>query len=144
MSPTASTPTQIVRAKVQNYSSARGGFAVAPGFDLKIFIAPKLTDVHFKPGDEINLEVDATAAEPRAIKVLGCEPTDFVVATVKRFNGEKDYGFLTLPNKRDVFVHAKTLRRHNIEARALTPGTRIEVAYANTQRGFHATALRLV
>lgn len=144
MSPTTPTPTKTVRAKVQNYSSARGGFAVAPGFDLKIYIAPRLTSVHLKQGDLIDIEVDISGDEPRARKIFGCEPTDFVAATVKRFDGARDYGFLTLPNKQDVFVHAKTLRRHNIEATALTPGKRIEVAYATTPRGFHATALRLV
>lgn len=144
MSPTASNKTQIVRAEVHTFSSERGGLAVASSFDQKIYIAPKLTSVHFKRGDVIELEVDASQDKPRAVRILGCEPTTFVTATVKHYDGQKDFGFVTLPNKRNVFVHAKTLRRHNIEARALQPGAAIEVAYANTPRGYHATALRLV
>ena len=91
------------------------------------------------------IEVDDTTATPsvrrRPRSPLGYdrprhEPLadvgEFVVATVKWFNPNKGYGFITVnDDSRDVFVHMQTLRRCGISALDRGQEVRVRIGYSD-------------
>jgi CspA family cold shock protein len=67
----------------------------------------------------------------------------FVGATVKWFNPDKGYGFVSQSdNARDVFIHMVTLRRSGVAN--LEAGQTVEVRIAEGPKGPQATEIRLV
>ncbi|HTI85415.1 MAG TPA: cold-shock protein [Alphaproteobacteria bacterium] len=67
----------------------------------------------------------------------------FVGATVKWFNPDKGYGFVSQSdNARDVFIHMVTLRRSGVAN--LEAGQNVQVRIAEGPKGPQATEIRLV
>ena len=59
--------------------------------------------------------------------------SDAVTGTVKWFNDEKGYGFITLEGERDVFVHFRAI---SMEGRkSLREGQQVEFTIGEGQKG---------
>jgi CspA family cold shock protein len=106
------------------------------------------------------LEVDVSTAEEQAPQHDGARPEraergfdrggprdvgpagSFVGATVKWFNPDKGYGFVSQSdNARDVFIHMVTLRRSGVAT--LEAGQTVQVRIAEGPKGPQATEIRL-
>ena len=67
---------------------------------------------------------------------------DFNDATVKWFNVDKGYGFITLgPETTDIFIHIKTMQRSNIEI--LIPGQIVKVKIGQGPKGPQVACIEL-
>jgi len=62
--------------------------------------------------------------------------------TVKWFNAEKGYGFITAPDGQDVFVHYSNIEMSGY--RVLEEGQAVEFSVGSGQRGPQAEAVRVV
>ncbi|GAA4350454.1 cold-shock protein [Microbacterium rhizosphaerae] len=62
--------------------------------------------------------------------------------TVKWFNAEKGYGFITIPDGQDVFVHYSNIEMSGY--RVLEEGQAVEFSVGSGQRGPQAEAVRVV
>lgn len=60
-----------------------------------------------------------------------------IIGTVKWFNGEKGYGFLSRENGADVFVHYSAIEGSGF--RSLTEGQTVEFAVEQGPKGLQAT-----
>jgi cold shock protein len=63
--------------------------------------------------------------------------TERIIGTVKWFNGEKGYGFLSRENGPDVFVHFSAIEGNGY--RSLTEGQQVEFAVEQGPKGLQAT-----
>lgn len=78
---------------------------------------------------------------PQRTRVIVVAETDWERATVKWYNREKGFGFLTRgEGTADVFVHADTLRRYGFPA--LKPDQMLEVRSGKGRSGWMAAELR--
>jgi CspA family cold shock protein len=62
--------------------------------------------------------------------------------TVKWFNAEKGYGFITVPEGQDVFVHYSNIEMNGY--RVLEEGQSVEFSVGSGQRGPQAEAVRVI
>jgi cold shock protein len=60
-----------------------------------------------------------------------------IIGTVKWFNGEKGYGFLSRENGPDVFVHLSAIEGNGYKT--LTEGQQVEFAVEKGPKGLQAT-----
>jgi CspA family cold shock protein len=65
-----------------------------------------------------------------------------VQGTVKWFNGEKGYGFITQENGPDLFVHYSEIQSSGF--RTLNEGDRVEFEITEGKKGKQASAVTLV
>ncbi len=62
--------------------------------------------------------------------------SDRIIGTVKWFNGEKGYGFLTRENGPDVFVHFSAITGNGYKT--LTEGQQVEFTVEQGPKGLQA------
>ena len=95
---------------------------------------PERSDRGFDRGDRMDRGEPPPDAGPGG---------SFVGATVKWFNPDKGYGFVSQSdNARDVFIHMVTLRRSGVGN--LEAGQTVQVRIAEGPKGPQATDIRLV
>ena len=66
--------------------------------------------------------------------------SDRIIGTVKWFNGEKGYGFLTRENGPDVFVHFSAITGNGYKT--LTEGQQVEFTVEQGPKGLQAADVR--
>lgn len=62
--------------------------------------------------------------------------------TVKWFNAEKGYGFISQENGDDLFVHYSEIQTEGY--RSLDEGAKVEFEITKGQKGFQASAVKVV
>ena len=62
--------------------------------------------------------------------------------TVKWFNSEKGYGFVTREGNSDIFVHFSSISKEGFKS--LDEGQKVEFAVTNSDRGLQAVDVTLV
>jgi CspA family cold shock protein len=123
--------------------------AVQPGDNLEVRVGPG----HKGPHVTEVLSVDANTAPPVAAKRSGFrkatsdEPSPGtsveITGTVKWFNAEKGFGFITRSSGGDdVFVHISALERCGLTG--LSEGDRVIVDIAKGRKGLEVARIRLV
>ena len=65
-----------------------------------------------------------------------------IQGTVKWFNGEKGFGFISQENGPDVFAHYSEIQ--DTGYRSLNEGDRVEFAVTQGQKGLQASAIKMV
>lgn len=98
------------------------------------------------------IEVDTSTAQPVSRPPRDDDPAyrepsdrggDFVDATVKWFNPDKGYGFISqAEQERDVFIHMVTVRRSGMTR--LQAGQNVQVRIAEGPKGPQATEIRFI
>lgn len=68
--------------------------------------------------------------------------SDRIVGTVKWFNDQKGFGFLSQPNGDDVFVHHSAIDSQGF--RSLTEGEKVEFSIEQGQKGPAAANVRKI
>ena len=62
--------------------------------------------------------------------------------TVKWFNSEKGYGFITREDNSDIFVHFSSIAKDGFKS--LDEGQKVEFVVTNSDRGLQAVEVTLV
>ena len=125
-----------------------GTAAVQPGETLEVRIGPG----HKGPHITEVLSVDpstAAASTPRrsnyqaaASSRLTSDTLVEETGTVKWFNAERGYGFITRNGGEDVFVHISALERSGLTG--LSEGDRVIVDISEGRKGLEAARVRLI
>ena len=68
--------------------------------------------------------------------------SDRIQGTVKWFNGEKGFGFISQENGPDVFAHYSEIQDTGF--RSLNEGDRVEFAVTQGKKGLQASTIKLV
>lgn len=68
--------------------------------------------------------------------------SDREIGSVKWFNADKGFGFITRPDNKDVFVHHNAIRGEGFKT--LTEGQKVEYTLAETDRGPQAQDVTVV
>ena len=118
--------------------------AVQPGETLEVRVGPG----HKRPHVTEVLSVDSGTAAPMASQQSSAQATTLngpsveETGTVKWFNAEKGYGFISLDGGNDVFVHVSALERSGITS--LAEGQPVIVDVIEGRKGLEATRIRLI
>jgi CspA family cold shock protein len=123
--------------------------AVEPGDTLEVRVGPGHTGPHVT---EV-LSVDTSPAKPKTPPqssfraTASGEPSSGLVVgetgTVKWFNAEKGFGFITRDSgEKDVFVHVSALERSGLTA--LNQGARVTFDIVEGRKGLEGARVRLV
>jgi CspA family cold shock protein len=128
----------------------QGGIAaVQPGETIEVRVGPG----HKGPHVTEVLSVDSNTAIPRASQHArfraetsngaSTEKAAEETGTVKWFNSERGYGFITLANGgKDVFVHVSALERSGLVG--LAEGQSVAVDVIEGRKGLEAARVRLI
>ena len=123
----------------------QGGIAaVQPGETLEVRVGPG----HKGPHVTEVLSVDSGTATPvpshrsSAQATTSNGPSVEETGTVKWFNSEKGYGFITRSRGGEVFVHISALERSGLTG--LSEGDRVIIDVAEGRKGLEAARVRLV
>jgi len=65
-----------------------------------------------------------------------------IKGTVKWFNGEKGYGFITQENGPDLFAHYSEIQESGF--RSLNEGDQVEFAVTDGKKGKQASAIKII
>lgn len=121
--------------------------SLLPGTSVRCEVADRQKGLQVVRVLEVDESTADTAADTASASDIGDRGEleaagDFVTATVKWFNAEKGYGFLSEgDNSRDVFIHMVTLRRSGVGE--LEPGQSVRVRIAQGPKGPQATEIQL-
>jgi CspA family cold shock protein len=124
----------------------QGGIAaVQPGETLEVRVGPGHKGPHITEVLSVNTGTATSMPSPRssAQATPSNGPSVEETGTVKWFNAERGYGFVT-PNNggRDVFVHVSALERSGIAA--LSEGQTVVVDVVEGRKGPEAARVRLI
>ena len=122
--------------------------AVQPGETLEVRVGPGHKGPHVTEVLSVDSSTAATAT-PRRSNFAATTPngssSDASIdetGTVKWFNVEKGYGFISLDGGNDVFVHVSALERSGITS--LAEGQPVIVDVIEGRKGLEATRIRLI
>lgn len=65
-----------------------------------------------------------------------------MLGKVKRFNGEKGYGFIKTENGKDLFFHYSELQMEGYKT--VEPGQNVEFEVIETEKGLRAVNIKIV
>ena len=125
-----------------------GTSAVQPGETLEVRVGPG----HKGPHITEVLSVDSSTAAAATLRrsnyrgATSSTPTSDTLVeetgTVKWFNAERGYGFITRNGGEDLFVHISVLERSGLTG--LSEGDRVIVDIAEGRKGLEAARVRLI
>jgi cold shock CspA family protein len=100
-------------------------------------------------GDVIELSVQATNRGPTATAIHAhrlCPERESTVALgkIKWYSAEKAYGFCTIEDGVDVFLHRDAVKKSSVDETALVAETPVELCAWKTDRGLNAQWIRLL
>jgi len=132
-----------------NLLTQSGIGAVQPGETVEVHVGPGHKGPHVTEVLSIDSSTAATPARrrPEFQTTTSSRPSSNALVeetgTVKWFNSEKGYGFITRGSGGDdVFVHISALERSGLTG--LSEGDRVIIAVAEGQKGLEAARVRLV
>ena len=124
---------------------AESGYGVVqPGETLEFRVGPGHKGPHVT--DVLSVDASTAISAPRRSSspqaTLGTASDVEQTGTVKWFNAEKGYGFITLTDgEKDIFVHVSALERSGL--RGLAEGQQVVVDIGEGRKGPEATRVRL-